>query len=216
MTRPGDERLREEFSGVRNIAGTGDECPETSRIWDSAAERLPYHETEKLLRHMASCGVCAASWRLARELADGQAVGKPQGRTSRPWWYGLAAAAVIVLVAGIFAVKQLRTIGPPEPVFRDWAESGLVSEIATDTVLPRNEVLLRWSGAPEGTAYDLRVTDERLKSLHRAFGLELSECHVPTDTLAGVPPGGIILWSVTAHLPDGRRWTSLTFRATVE
>jgi len=223
VTGHGDERLREEFARVRNIAGAGDTCPEESRIWDSAAERLPHGETEELLRHFATCGACAASWRLARELSTDEATVKPVDElaerrhvaTSRPWWIGLAAAAMIVLVAGIFSLKQLRTVSPMEPVFRALPESNLMSETSS-SALPREELVLRWSGAPEGTIYDLRVTSDRLQPLHRVFGLELSEYRVPAEPLSGVPPGGIILWSVTAHLPDGRRWTSLTFRATVE
>jgi hypothetical protein len=213
---PGDERLREEFAKVRNIAGTGESCPDTERIWDSAADRLPYDDNRKLIRHVASCGVCAASWRMARDLAGEEAAARPRDRSSRSWWVGLAAAAMIVLAAGLFALKQYRTEGPAEPVFRDWTESALASEIPAGTVLPREELVLRWSGAPDGTVYDLRVTNTRLQTLHRAFGLELPEYRVPAEALSGVQPGGVILWSVTAYLPDGRRWTSLTFRTTVE
>jgi len=216
VTGLGDERLREEFAKVRNVAGTGENCPATERIWDSAADRLHYGENRELIRHVASCGVCAASWRMARDLVGEEAAARPRGRSSRPWWVGLAAAAMIVLAAGLFALKQYRTVGPAEPVFRDWTESALVSEVPAGTVLSRNEVVLRWNGAPDGTVYDLRVTDTRLQTLHRAFGLDLPEYRVPEEALSGVQPGGVILWSVTAYLPDGRRWTSLTFRTTVE
>lgn len=212
----GDRRLREEFAKVRNIAATGEACPEAAQIWDSAAEHLDHVENEKLIRHVAACGACAASWRLARELSNDGVMTKPQGRASRSWWIGLAAAAMIVLAVGTFALRQVSTTRPPEPVFRDWAGGSLVSEIPEDTVFPREDMVLRWSGAPPGTVYDLRVTDDRFRPLHRAFGLEPTECRLPAEALSGVPPGGDILWSVTAHLADGRRWTSLTFRATVE
>jgi hypothetical protein len=208
--------LREEFAKVRNIAGTGEDCPDAARIWDSAAERLSHGGNEEILRHLATCGACAASWRMAREMAGEEDAAARRVLSSRPWWIGLAAAAAIVLVAGLFAVMQFRTVGPGEPVFRDWAESALVSEVPSGAVLPREEIVLRWSGAPEGTVYDLRVTDERLHSLHRAFGLEIPECRVPAEALSELPGGGTILWSVTAYLPDGRRWTSLTFRTAVE
>jgi hypothetical protein len=205
------------------MAGDGESCPDAARLWDSAFERLPLSENESVLRHLTSCGACAASWRLARELRLEDEAAQPvrpgseqqYGVSGRRWWVGLAAAAMVVLVAGIFLVQRQRTAGLPEATYRAETEGGLVSEIA-DTPLPREGLVLRWSGAPPGTTYDLRVTSDRLEPLHRVFGLEAVEYRIPADTLSGVPPGGVILWNVTAHLADGRQWTSRTFRAVVE
>lgn len=224
MTTPSDDRLREEFASAQNIAADVASCPEESLIWDSAAETLTGDENESLLRHTAACGACAASWRLARELlSEGipqvlpeESTGRRRGAKSRPWWLGLAAAAVLVLAVSFVVVQQFETVGPTDPVYRTPPGGGLAAETDPAAPLRRDDVVLRWSGAPDGTTYDLRVTTDRLAPLHRAFGIEQTEHRVPEEALTDLPPGAVILWTVTAHLPDGRRWTSVSFRATVE
>ncbi len=236
MTTPSDDRLREEFASAQNIAADAKFCPDTSLIWDSAAETLTGEGNESLLRHTSTCGACAASWRLARELLSEDlpqalpeetpdmpddassrfAEGRRSRARSRPWWLGLAAAAMLVLAVSFFAIQQFETVDPGEPQYRTTPGGGLAAEIDPAAPLPRDEVVLRWSGAPAGTTYDVRVTTDRLAPLHRSFGIEQAEHRVPQDALADLPPGAVILWTVTAHLPDGRRWTSVSFRATVE
>lgn len=222
MTATSDDRLREGFASARNIVAEAGLCPDPSAIWDSAAESLTGDQNESLLRHTAACGACAASWRLAREMLSEELpqVQDDEGRrrkvVSRPWWLGLAAAAVLVLAVSFVALQQFRPLGPSEPLYRTTPGGGLATEIAPAAPLPRDDVTLRWSGAPDGTTYDLRVTTDRLAPLHRAFGIQQPEYRIPESDLADLPPGAVILWAVTAHLPDGQRWTSVSFRATVE
>jgi len=237
VTTLSNDRLREEFASAQNIAVDATSCPDTSLIWDSAAETLTGEGNESLLRHTSTCGACAASWRLARELLSeelpqmlpDETSGKPvdaSGRfaeeghrrraKSRPWWLGLAAAAVLVLAVSFVVVQQFQTVSPTDPVYRSPSGGGLAAGIDPAAPLPLDEVVLRWSGAPDGATYDVRVTTDRLAPLHRAFGIKQAEHRVPQEVLADLLPGAVILWTVTAHLPDGRRWTSNSFRATVE
>jgi hypothetical protein len=152
-----------------------------------------------------------------------EAAGVVAGRELRsgirvsPRWAGLAAAAIVVVAAGIVVVQQqLAPVAPSDPVYR--AEPGGALASAIDPAMPfrRDALVLRWSGAPDGTTYDLRVTTDRLEPVHRAFAIENAEHRIPETALAGVPPGATVLWTVTAHLTDGRTWTSPAFRATVE
>jgi hypothetical protein len=219
VTTFSDDRLREEFASARNVADDGTACPEASKIWESAAQVLTAGENEFLLRHTATCGACAASWRLARALLDEEHARElPRGTRigSRPWWLGLAAAAMLVLAVSFVALQQFRPTGPAPTPYRQAPSGTLSAEIDPATSLPREAFVLRWSGAPEVATYDLRVTTDRLESLHRAFGLERPECQVPESALGDLEPGAVILWSVTAHMPDGRRWTSPSFRAVVD
>jgi hypothetical protein len=232
VTTLSDDRLKEGFASARNVAADAASCPDASLIWDSAAERLTEDENESLLRHTVTCGACAASWRLAREMLNealpvetsGDPVDassrfasgrRPAGRP-RPLWFGLAAAAVLVLAVSFVAVQQFQTIGPTEPAYRMTPRGEIRAGVDPAAPLPRDEMVLRWSGAPDGTTYDLRVTTDRLAPLHRAFGIERAEYRIPGNAFADVPSGAVILWTVTAHLPDGRRWSSVSFRATVE
>jgi len=217
------DRLRGGFAAARNIAGDDEPCPAADRLWDSAAERLDRRDNESVVRHAAACGACAASWRVAREMlldeagAAAQAAElQPVGRTW-PRWAGLAAAAMLVLAAGIVVVQQqFTTVGPSEPVYRAPPLGALVSEIDPAMPVPRDDLVLRWSGAPDGSTYDLRVTTARLDPLHRAFGIVDAEYRVPESALAGVSPGETVLWTVTTHLAGGSAWTSPAFRATVD
>jgi len=128
----------------------------------------------------------------------------------------MAAAAVLVLAVSFVVVQQFRPVAPTGATYRTTPGGGLATGIDPTAPLPRDDVTLRWSGAPDGATYDLRVTTDRLAPLHRAFGIEQPEYRIPESDLADLPPGAVILWAVTAHLPDGRRWTSISFRATVE
>ena len=222
MTAPSDDRLRDAFASTRNIVAEAEACPDASLIWDSAAETLAGDRNESLLRHTAGCGACAASWRLARELlSDGLAQALPAegGRLrakSRPWWLGLAAAAVLLLAVSFVALQQFRPVDQTGATYRTTPGGGLASEVDPAVPLPRDNVTLRWRGAPDGATFDLRVTTDRLAPLHRAFGIEQAEYRIPESELSDLPSGAVILWAVTTHLPDGRRWTSVSFRATVE
>lgn len=223
MTTTEADRLREGFASAQNVAGDGADCPTTERIWDSAAEKLAGEQNESILRHLSTCGACAASWRVAREMLSEQEAAPPvpfdpaRRRRARtvPVWAGLAAAALLVVAVGVVVMQQ-QSAGPAEPAFRAAPGGDLAARIDPGTQLPRGEFVLRWDGAPAGSTYDLRVTDDRLEPLHRVFGLAEAEYRVPDAALADVAPGGTVLWSVTAHLPDGRRWNSVTFRARVD
>jgi hypothetical protein len=223
MNEPGMEWMRHEFASIRNVAGDGRFCPSAEELWDSAMERIHGLENETVVRHMASCGVCAASWRMATEMQQEAPQEEHLGGTERrsrelvrPRWVGLAAAAVLIMVAGIVIVRQLETVAPPPPTYRaaPWGNLAPLTDPAVP--LPRNDMTLRWKGAPQGTIYDLRVTTDRLVSLHRAFDIETTSYQVPSEKLAALPPGSIVLWTVTARLPDGRIWNSRAFQARVE
>jgi hypothetical protein len=223
MNEVGMERMRQEFASVRNLAGDGRACPSAAELWDSAMETIHVTENEKIVLHLAACGVCAASWRMAGEMqkeATQQNGLRGTVRRSRqlvrPRWVGLAAAAVLIMVAGIVIVRQLETVTPPQPAYRaaPWGDLAPLTDPAVP--LPRNDMTLRWKGAPQGTIYDLRVTTDRLVSLHRAFDIETTSYQVPSEKLAALPPGSIVFWTVTARLPDGRIWNSRAFQARVE
>jgi hypothetical protein len=102
------------------------------------------------------------------------------------------------------------------PVYREEPSAWLVSEVPEEDLLDRDACLLRWAAGPEGTTYDLRVTSEKLEPLARAWRLDRPEYRVEPAALEPLPPGGKILWRVTAHLPGGRQVVSPTFINRVE
>ena len=82
-------------------------------------------------------------------------------------------------------------------------------------VLSRRD-LLRWTAGPEGTTYDLHVTDEDLEVLATARRIGEAEYLVDPEALAGLPPGEKVLWRVVAYLPDGGQVASRTFVTPVQ
>jgi hypothetical protein len=122
------------------------------------------------------------------------------------------AASLIVAVAGFGLYKFLRTEDRP-PVYRQQQEERL--EALTVTA-PRDSCTLRWTAGPEGTTYDLLIMDADLQPIDRARSLDRPEFTLAVEDLEPVPPGGAILWRVTAHLPDGRRAVSRTITTQLE
>jgi len=195
-----------------------DHCPDPEQIWAAVRGELPPDEFGNLADHAASCPVCALAWQLGEKGSD--EVGRPLVETGRkPWraWYGLAAAAVLVMAAAM--VMQLRGTGlgpvssPPE--YRAPVEESVLSEIGSEAVLTREACTLHWSG-PEGATFNIQVATAEFETLHRETGLTGNEFTIPAAALENVPAGGVILWQVEAVLPDGTTTTSKTFQATIE
>jgi hypothetical protein len=212
------DRLREGVASLLEIKGDGEGCPSAATIWDSAADNLEPGENEAILIHLGECAACSAAWRLAHRLyqeetgAGRKAVVVPFRRRR---WIPLAAAAVIVLGAGLGTLHFLtRPEAPPE--YRVQEDRWLESELELGRPLPRDECVLRWTSGPEGTTYDLMLTTEDLDPVIEARGLGEPEYRVDPRELELVAPGDAILWRVTANLPDGRRVSSPTFTTQLE
>ena len=193
-------------------------CPDPERIWAAVQGELPPDEFGSLADHAAVCPLCALAWRLGEKGSD--EVGRPVVETGRrPWrtWYGLAAAAVLVMAAAL--VMQFRGTGfgpvvsPPE--YRAPVEETVLSSLPEGTSLARDACTLRWTG-PEGATFNIRVATAEFEMLFRETGLTGTEFTVPASIIASAPPGAAILWQVEAVLPDGTTQSSKTFRVTLE
>ena len=101
-------------------------------------------------------------------------------------------------------------------MLRTLGDTTIESRLAEGEALAADRFILRWSPGPEGTRYDVRVTDRRLEHLARAVSLERPEYTVSAAVLAGLEPGSVVLWQVEMVLPDGRRFASRTFATRLE
>jgi hypothetical protein len=214
-----DERLREELAGVSEVAGDGKDCPSPETLWLSGRDELDSAENEEVVLHMAECTACASAWKLARELAPAAEVTPfrvAPRKPTRTRWSRLAAAAVIVMAVSASAVL----FWPPErddaPVYREQNEYRLDSVMAEETPLAREQFTLSWSPGPEGTIYEVLITDERLETLHRAYSLDQPRYQVPEAALARLKSGERVFWQVIAQLPDGRWVVSDSYSSIVE
>ncbi len=212
-----DDRLREAFQTLGRTSV--DECSEENldRVWRAVSGELPADERRDLVELMARAPAVAEAWRAAHALrveprgtVDSNVVRRMEWR--QPWW--LAAAAVLLLSVGIGLVYQRDR--PSGDEFRAPAGYTVESLVAEDASLPRDAVRLRWTPAPPGARYQVRVTTEDLRVLTTATDLTVPELLVPSDVLASVATGSRVLWQVEVTLPEGATVSSNTFVTRVQ
>jgi len=215
MTQPANdaEALRDAFSSSIEIAGDGNDCPSAEALWESAHGQLGAQDEEGILMHVGECPACATAWRVARDLAADSPGKKVRKRSG---WLPMAAAAAIGFLLIGFGYVMWTGRSDIAPVYRAGGGEWLQSQVPEEEVLPRDRCLLRWTAGPEGTVYQLRVTDERLDVLARGRGLEEAQYLVPEEALLDLPPGSRIVWQVTARLPDGTTVDSTSFISRIE
>jgi hypothetical protein len=218
---PEEQRLREAFASLTDTPPDDGSCPSPERIVESADGRLRPPEDREVILHIGECAACSAAWWLARETSEDAQAGSgatlPRARTpALRGWPALAAAALLILLVGVTVYQVLQPRQPAEPVFRSQQEAWLTSQLPAGQPLPRDACTLRWTAGPPETTYDITVTSEDLEALATAAGLAGPDYRVDPEALADLTPGAAILWRVTAHLPDGGRHSSETFRTIVE
>jgi hypothetical protein len=212
------ERLREAFVLSESLPGSREECPTAERLWESAHERLSAAENEELVRHLTTCAPCSTAWRVARDLAGGEAaMTQPVAARRLGWrgWAPLAAAAILIVAVGL-TLEAVRVRPAGAPVYRSEEGSWIRPAGDAPAALPRDGFLLRWIAGPEGSTYDVRVIATGRGPIARGYKLDRPEFRVPPSSLAGAASGTKILWQVTAYLPDGRVSDSATFIVQVE
>ena len=212
-----DESLREAY---RALADTSREtCSEQDmeRIWRAVAGELPAAERRELVDRIATDPACAEAWRVADDLwrasqGEGATGAAPLVRSwTRSW---LAAAAVLMLGVSIGLVSYLNR--PQGDEFRDLHGYVVDSQVPSETLLAREAFRLRWTPAPEGSRYHVRVTTEDLRVLATAEDLTVPELVVGPERLTSLPPGARVLWQVDVALPSGERVSSHTFVVRVQ
>ena len=212
-------RFRQAFS---TLAAPSPPCPHLDEIFSAVRGDLDLATTRRLIDHTSLCGGCAEAWRLAKAFAEeeqGPAIGMvPTVRrgtftVNRRAW--LAAAAVVLLATSAGVIQRFWSSPIRTPEYRQPVEGGIVA-LSETTELSRDACRLRWSPAPAGARYTVRVAAEDLSAIARVTDLEAPEYVVPVPALSSVPSGGRIVWQVDAALPDGRIISSPTFVATLK
>jgi hypothetical protein len=215
-TSPPADDLRRHFVDGGDAAGP---CPSAEDWWIGWRSELSQGEVDALVDHAAICPQCSFVSRVAREMVRHLEPGRYRGDAVRPYrWFArsafAAAAAIVLAVVGL-------TIAPwrddtRNADMRGGADAALRSLVDEKTALARGACLLRWAAGPEGTVYNVEVTDEAMRPLATGRALRSPEFLVPEQALADLPRGDRIVWQVTAVEPDGRRVASHTFFSVVD
>lgn len=211
-------KLRADFASLSADAVPGPDCPVPDAIWEALRGELPAASTAAMVEHTTRCHACAEAWRLGRELAGPvSAVGRvvrPRMFSGPAVWAGLAAAALLIVVAGIGIFMPPE--GRQQDVMRAGAELEIRSLVPETAPLPRSACVLKWSEPAAGARYTIRVGTPDLTTIATARSLEKPEYQVSANSLEKLPPGATIVWRVEADLPDGRRIASQAFLNRVE
>jgi len=213
-------RFRRAFS-AEELARASDGCPADDELWKSAAGELDADTDEAIILHLARCTECSSIWRLAREMLltdhDSESSVVPI-RDRRPQWTWRrvllpAAAAAILIGVGLSSGVLVRN-KPSPPVFREQSGDQTIVAAPETRLLPRTACRLHWSAGPEGTRYDLTVSDGDLEILATVRGLTQPVYTLPEEE---IPETAVeLLWRVTARLPDGRTLSSETFTTGID
>lgn len=196
------------FDAHRDRPPTG-ACPAPDALWAAAHGEGDRAAAAACLDHASGCPTCAEAWSIA--LRAERAAGHGDRRFRR--FPVVAAAAAMLTLVAVFPVAR-RAFG--DPALRGADATAIETSIDTATPLPRDACELEWSAGPAGTRYALIVTDENLRTIHKADDLEAARSTITPDALASVPPSGHVLWRVEATLPDGTVVASETFVARIE
>jgi hypothetical protein len=213
--REDDEALRRAFQSLAETSPDALSPADVEDVWRAVTGDLRASQRRELVDRMAANPALAEAWRAAQELwreAQPTVASKPSRIWPSQW---LAAAAVLVLGVGVGLVLQQARRGS-EDTFRDANTYAVESRVATDAVLPRDDVTLRWTPGPEGTRYQVRVTTEDLRVITIVSDLIAPELVVDRGALTGVPAGGRVFWQVEATLPGGASASSQTFSVRVQ
>jgi hypothetical protein len=210
--------MREAFAARPATAAAGHDCPEPGRIWDAVRGQLTAEERRTIVAGVAVCGRCAEAWRLARELAGDAAPATPSvPAPARPRWV-LPAIATAALAAAVVLIVVLAGGGraPRPSELRGGTGAAAIAPLVPDgAVLPRDAFELRWTAADPGSRYDLTLFTADLVPVYVAPELTTASHRVPPPALRGQAAGAVLYWSLDVRTPDGRRFTSQTFRVVV-
>lgn len=184
-------------------------------IDDYLSGALPPEERARFETHYMASDVHARRVALQRVLGrrSKASVGRPA--RSRAWPL-LAAAAVIVLAAGVWIYENRPGTSPGMGDLRNGEHHSIVSKLPDHTRLPRGRFVLEWEPGPRGTIYNVAVGTETLRPIARAVALTEPRYQLPEADLKDVPSGQVVIWRVEAQLPSGERVSSESYFAVVE
>lgn len=223
MTPAYIERLRTAWDTGTERYRDDRECPDAGQIFEAVAGRGETRLNRAIVTHIAHCGACAESWRIASALQQEIPGEQPRARASNrfgfPATWGLAAAAVLALTIGIISLRPVLDLGVPAPgepgALRGVTDLPLTLETADGARLPAEDFRLTWQPLDNVLTYQVEIIDESLKLVF-ATETRQAEIEVPPGRLDDLEAGSGLHWYVIAVLEDGREARSETRAVIIE
>lgn len=200
------------------------ECPSDAEIFDAVMLKIPLERRREIVLHTARCSACAESWRLAIELKPPADVVGLASRRSKlpsrglPAW-GLAAAAGLALVIGVFWIAPTQDPGFPEindsTTLRGDVEYAIELETPEGTRLLADDFELRWRPNEAIEEYRILITTADLENVFSG-STRTTSLRVPSSVLSSIEAGEPLYWYVSAIREDGSIVRSSTQTVFVE
>jgi hypothetical protein len=196
------------FAAREPVLPLRQDCPDPADIYEAAAGRLEHEQRLRIVDHATVCAECARAWRLAADLQPVRRAALEVRFPARRLGM-LAAAASVVVAAGVFFILQPAQQTPPG--YRDGGSLAAPESRLEQSVMPRDAFRLRWSPGPPGATYTLRLTDTTLTPVLVETGIAASEFEVPREALDSLDSGSRLYWQVEMRLAGGTRAVSPTY-----
>lgn len=175
----------------RGIATRGEHVP-PERVQDLVARRGD--DTRRLadLDHVMSCEVCRTGYDLLRSIEQAQ-----EPAVSRTRWVPIAAAAALVLAAGLFSARQKAP--PVADSMRDGAALPTAVAPVGEVAAPDARTLI-WRAVPTAIRYDVTLLGDAGMVVHSAATAETTYTLPINLQLVSATD---YQWVVSAELPSG-------------
>jgi hypothetical protein len=217
-----DKDIRALADGLKNLEPLeGERSWTAEEVFDAVHGKLPRERLEELVDAAVSDPELADAFRIAREMpvtSDPMldARSRPTRTRSTGWRRAaIAAAASVVVIAGVWFGVQPLDPSPFTATHRAESSYEIRSEVEAEKGLPRDRFELKWTDGPDGTRYFVEALDMELNVLFSKRHLEKARVKIPPAALEGLETGNEVIWRVEAYLDDGRTVRSPTFRTRV-
>jgi len=206
---PDVERLRAALARL----GEDPDWPEadSDRLFSTLHGEMSAEERRQVVDELIRNPRAAAAWRLARELEPNEQA--PARAGGGPAWRWIAAAALVVIAAGV--AWQFGPGTSDVPIYRGADPRQIESALPEEATLSRSDAVLRWTQLA-GARYRVRVFTPDLDLIDEREDLTEPEYRLDAEVLRAVPAGGRILWQVEATVRGTSPIVSPTFSAVIE
>ena len=213
-----DDRLFEAWRKPDGPLVDKESCPSDAEIFDAVMLKTPLERRKEIVLHMTRCSDCAESWRLAMEMKPPAEVVNLSTRRPQAAWrnlpaWGLAAAAGIVMMIGVFWVVPTPDPGFPEIGDSDTLRGDQAYAIELRTAdglqMPADNFELSWSSVEPVEEYRVQVTTTDLETVFTA-STQATALMVPSSALSAIEPAQPLYWYVSAMRQDGSTIRSAT------
>ena len=185
-------------------AGSAD-CPPDGELAALIVGAVDGDARLRLADHVVGCRRCAEAYRMLEALDREASRSYAEAANSRPPWRriaGWAAAAALLVIAGVAVLQLPRGDGAGERVVRGAADAAWRVEPSDGARLPEPPRRFAWGAEEAGSWYRVVVYDAESVPLWESERTRRTVLDLPATLRERLAPGGTFYWRVRI---DGER-----------